>query len=157
MNDINPYTQPDASAASEEAKQKTHTDFKKNAAEVSHNAFRGVFAFLAIGLIPAFIIPALTELFEEFGVELPTVTQFVIQYSHVVRQYSFVVLPIMFVLLAGIEFGFFAIPSGKLKTIGNLAYWLFLILVIGLAFTSLMIPLSRISAQMSEGLAAAIM
>ena len=76
-------------------------------------------------------------MFQEFGLDLPSLTQLVLQYGNWI---SLLALPVVFGVFAAIEFGIFSIRSNWWKTLTNIAYWLVIILVGGLICVSLMIP-----------------
>ena len=141
MNNGNPYTPmqtpADPALISE---QKTNVRIL----EIANNTFRGIVAFLCFGFAPVFILPKLQTLFEEFGLELPTITQLILQFSHLASTTAILFLPFILGFLAAVEIGLYSIPSGKWKTLLNIVYWLALILVISLAFSSLMIPYNQI-------------
>ena len=141
MQDSNPFTptQTLADPAATEAKRKGGVlNF-----EIMNNALRGALAFLCFGVAPICLaqILNLKALFEEFGVELPVLTQWVIQFSDLASSFSFLFLPLAFVVFAGIEFGIYSIPSSFWKTLVNIVYWLALVLVIGFVGFSLVMPL----------------
>ena len=151
MNNSNPYIpiQTPAKSKSEvTAKPKTGG----RGFEIFHNVFRGILAFLFLGYVPVFVLPKFRNLYEEFGVELPTMAQLVLQYSNLAYASAIVFLPLSFVLFAVIECGIFSIPSGLLKTLINIVYWLALILVIGLAFLTFL----NVFNQMSSSIASAV-
>ena len=141
MNNGNPYT-PTQTPADPTVISEQKTDVR--IPEIVNNVLRGIVAFLCFGFAPVFILPKLQTLFEEFGLELPTITQLILQLSHLASTTAILFLPFTLGFLAAVEIGLYSIPSGKWKTLLNIAYWLALILVIGLAFFSLMISYNQI-------------
>ena len=79
-------------------------------------------------------------MFEEFGIELPLITQLVIQFSNLACATSVLFVPFTLVVFAGIEVGIYLMPSSPRKTLINIAYWSLLVLVIGLLGMSLFMP-----------------
>ena len=134
MNDSNPFSPTQTpNSPTLDVEQKTGG----RGFEIVHNIFRGLFAFICVALIPVFILAKIHPLFDEFGVELPLMSQLILRFSLLAYEVAFLFLPISFIILAVVEWGIFAIPSGKSKTLINTGYWLALILVIGSACFSL--------------------
>ena len=138
MTDNNPFApaKTTANPAVAEKNQKTGG----RTFEIVHNAFRGLFAFFCFGIVPAFIAPNVEDICQEVGidlVELPLLTQLVLEYS---KYISLLVLPVVG-MFAVIEFGIFSIRSNFWKTLINITYWLVLIVLGGLICFSLAIPL----------------
>ena len=126
----NPFTSPETTAeavAADQSKTLLGRGF-----EVAHNVFRGLLAFLCIGYVPVFIVPGFKEGCEEFGIDLPLVSQYVVRFSNLVVSLSYVYLPLCVLAFASIEFGLFNLPSSRSKTLISVVYWLVLILIVGL-------------------------
>ena len=117
--------------------------------EIVHNVFRGLLAFFFIGYVPVFIVPGFKDMFEEFGVQLPLVLQYVVHFSNLAVSLSLAFLPLCILAFASIEFGLFNLSSSRSKILINVLYWLILILTvvlacygIGLAFLSIITGLT---------------
>ena len=100
--------------------------------EIAHNVFRGLLAFFFIGYVPVFIVPGFKDMFEEFGVQLPLVLQYVVHFSNLAVSLSLAFLPLCILVFTSIEFGLFNLPRSRSKTLINIVYWLILILIVGL-------------------------
>ena len=144
----NPYTSPEATAESAAATDRPKP-LSGRGFEIAHNVFRGLLAFIFIGLLPVFIVPEFKDMFEEFGIDLPLVTQNVFQFCNLATRFSYVFLPLSFLAFASIEFGLFNLSSSRSKILINVLYWLILILTvvlacygIGLAFLSIITGLT---------------
>jgi len=124
-----------ASPAIAESKQKTGGYL-----EIFHNVTRGMLAFFFFGIAPIFIVPGYKDWFEEFGIDVPSVTMCVLQFSHVTLLYWFVTLPLSFWAFAGIEFGILKLFKGTLKIRVNIIYWLVLLLAAGIACLGIWLP-----------------
>jgi len=105
--------------------------------EAFHNTFRGVFAFLSIGIVPIFVVGNIAMMFEEFGIELPLLTQLILRFSSMATQTWFLFLPVCLCVFAGIELSLFKLSHSKFKALLNVAYWLALIFTVGAASFSL--------------------
>ena len=127
----NPFTSPETTAEAVAADQSK--TLLGRGLEVAHNVFRGLLAFLCIGYVPVFIVPGFKDMFEEFGIDLTLVSQYVVRFSNLVVSLSYVYLPLCVLAFASIEFGLFNLPSSRSKTLINVVYWLILILIVGLA------------------------
>ena len=151
MQDSNPFTPTRTSAepTGAAAEQKTVS----RGFEIFHNMIRGVFAFLSVCITPVFILPSFANLFGEFGVELPTLAQFVLEFSQFVCTIWLTFVPICFVVFGAIELGIFSIPSRKWKTLVNVAYWLVLVIVIGAACLTLTAVFNALFQESGLGLA----
>ena len=115
----NPYTSPEATAEAVAADQpKT---FLGRGFEIAHNVFRGLLAFFCIGCVPVFVAPGFKDMFEEFGIDLPLVSQYVVHFSNLAVSLSFAFIPLCILAFTSIEFGLI-----------NIVYWLILILIVGL-------------------------
>ena len=112
--------------------------------EIAHNMLRGLFVFFFVGLVPVFNISYLRIGCEEFGVELPLITQLVFQFSKLVCKAPFISLPLSLGILAMFEYGIFLIPSSKWKVLANFVYWAVLILVIGSAYYSVTVVYNKL-------------
>ena len=126
----NPFVSPETTAdsvAADQPKMLSGRGF-----EIAHNVFRGLLAFIFIGLLPVFIVPEFKDMFEEFGIDLPLVTQYVVQLCNLATRFSYVFLPLSFLAFASIEFGLFNLPRSRSKTLINIVYWLILVLIVGL-------------------------
>ena len=127
----NPYTSPETTAdsvAADQPKMLSGRGF-----EIAHNVFRGLLAFFCIGCVPVFVAPGFKDMFEEFGIDLPLVSQYVVHFSNLVVSLSYVYLPLCVLAFASIEFDLFNLPSSRSKTLINDVYWLVLVLIVGLA------------------------
>ena len=142
MDDNNPFspTQTVADPANVTVQETSWSAF-----DFVHSLSRGLLAFFFFGVAPVFIVPALTDMFEEFGIELPLMTQLVIQYSNRVGIFALLFLPFALGIFAGIELVISFIPAGTSKKLINIVYWLALILAIGFAVLSMAIPLFSIA------------
>ena len=117
------------------ANRKPHSNF-----EISHNIFRGVFAFIYFGIAPVFIVPLFSDMFEEFGITVPLVTTYVLQFGSLAFHYWYVMLPLSFCIFAGIEFAILKHLKGTSKILVNIIYWLVLLLVAGIAWLAIWMP-----------------
>ena len=127
----NPYTSPETTAdsvAADQPKMLSGRGF-----EIAHNVFRGLLAFFCIGCVPVFVAPGFKDMFEEFGIDLPLVSQYVVHFSNLVVSLSYVYLPLCVLAFASIEFDLFNLPSSRSKALINVVYWLVLVLIVGLA------------------------
>ena len=127
----NPFTSPETTAepiAADQPKTLSGRGF-----EIAHNVFRGLLAFFFIGYVPVFIVPGFKDMFEEFGIDLSLVSQYVVRFSNLVVSLSYVYLPLCVLAFASIEFGLFNLPSSRSKALINVVYWLVLVLIVGLA------------------------
>ena len=121
----NPFSSPETTAAPVPVDQpKT---LSGRGFEIAHNVFRGLLAFFFIGYVPVFIVPGFKEGCEEFGIELPLVSQYVVRFSNLVEGLSYVYLPLCVLAFASIEFGLFNLPGSRSKTLINVVYWLCLL------------------------------
>ncbi|MDB2686217.1 hypothetical protein N9Y42_03330 [Mariniblastus sp.] len=141
MNDSNPFA-PASTAAKPVAVVEPNQKTGGRVFEIVHNAFRCLFASFCFGFVPIFIVPFLKNGFEEFGVDLPLLTQLTLQYS---KWISWLTLPLIIGAFAAIEFGIFSIRSNLWKTLTNVTYWLALVLVGGSICFSLAIPFVAIT------------
>ena len=142
----NPYASPEATVelvADNQPQRLSDSSF-----EIVHNIFRGLGAFLGIGCGPVLIVPAFSDMFSEFGVELPYVTQCVVQFSRFAAQFPYAFLLLTFSLFVAIEFGLFWLPQSMVKTLLNVGYWLMLVLVIGVSCFSLSVVIQAISTSL---------
>ena len=127
----NPFVSPETTAdpvAVDQPKTLSGRGF-----EIAHNVFRGLLAFFFIGYVPVFIVPGFKDMFEEFGVQLSLVLQYVVHFSNLAVSLSLAFLPLCILVFTSIEFGLFNLPSSRSKTLINVVYWLILILIVGLA------------------------
>ena len=114
VRDSNPFTttqNPTGAAAIEVVRQKN----SGRVFEIVHNAFRGLLAFLCFGVLPILLVPPLKNMFEEFGIELPLISQLVVQLSYRARAFFYLFLPFALVVFAGIEIGIYSIRSRFLE------------------------------------------
>ena len=126
----NPYTSPETTAdsvAADQPKMLSGRGF-----EIAHNVFRGLLAFFCIGCVPVFVAPGFKDMFEEFGIDLPLVSQYVVHFSNLAVSLSFAFIPLCILAFTSIEFGLFNLPRSRSKTLINIVYWLILILIVGL-------------------------
>lgn len=98
-----------------------------------------------------FFIPEFEKMFEEFGIELPGLSQLVISLSDKAIKLSFVFLPFVILISIMAELGLLAIPRGAIRRIFNRLAWLVLLLAIILFAIAMGLPLI----QIMEGLTGA--
>jgi type IV pilus assembly protein PilC len=55
-----------------------------------------VFAFLVLTGMLLFLVPVFTGVFKQFGGQLPTLTQYVVDMSHILKGYWFIIFPSIF-------------------------------------------------------------
>lgn len=91
-----------------------------------------------------FLIPELQLTFEEFGVDLPLLSQMVMSLSERAISISFVFLPVVIVLLIVAEIGLLSIPNEAIRKILNILAWLVLFVAIILFALALGIPLIQV-------------
>ena len=126
----NPYTSPETTAdsvAADQPKMLSGRGF-----EIAHNVFRGLLAFFCIGCVPVFVAPGFKDMFEEFGIDLPLVSQYVVHFSNLAVSLSFAFIALCILAFTSIEVGLFNLPRSRSKTLINIVYWLILILIVGL-------------------------
>ena len=119
--------------------------------EIMNNTLRGIFAFLCFGVAPIYITRTLNlvSLFDEFGIQLPWMTQFVLQFCGQVCRVPWLYLPLCLGGFTGIEFGIYSISSSFWKTLVNVVYWLVFILLLGVVCFSLVLPLIAITSGLT--------
>ena len=108
--------------------------------EIFHSTFRGVLAFLCFGIGPIFVVPVFKHWFEEFGIELPSITEWVIQRSQKAIQRVVLFLPLAPMVFTGAELSILTIRSSLWKRRANIVYWLILAFAISFMCLSLAIP-----------------
>ena len=81
---------------------------------------------------------------EEFGVDLPVLSQLVISLSDKAFKLSFVFIPFVILISIMVELGLLSIPRGAIRRILNKLSWLVLFLAIILLAVALGIPLIQI-------------
>lgn len=101
------------------------------------------FMLLVVGLM--FVTPEMMNMFEEFGIELPGLTQFVIAMSDRMIKFWFVVLPGAAFMAMGAEAILFFLPQGSNRRILNWIYWLVVVVIVGFFLAAIVIPLITIS------------
>lgn len=131
----NPFAPP-KSVAKPDAVEPTKA-MSERGFEIGHGVFRCLFAFFFVGCLPFFIMPEFAAMYEEFGMEVPLMTQYVVRFSELAASLSYVFLPLCFFIFASVEICLFKLPKGRLKTLLNAVYWLSLILVVGTASVSI--------------------
>ena len=144
----NPFTSPETTAepvAADQSKTLSGRGF-----EIAHNVFRGLLAFIFIGLLPVLIVPQFKDLFQEFGIDLPLVLQYVVQFSNLAASFWYAFLPLSLLVFASIEFGLFNLSRSRSKTLTNVLYWLILILVIGSACLSALSALGSLTTGLAS-------
>ena len=91
-----------------------------------------------------FVIPKFKEMFEEFGIELPVLCQWLISLSDKAIKLFFVFLPFVIMVIIIAELGLLSIPRGAIRRILNKLAWLVLLLAIILLAVAFCIPLIQI-------------
>ncbi|NEQ25946.1 MAG: type II secretion system F family protein, partial [Microcoleus sp. SIO2G3] len=80
----------------------------------------GVIAVLVFFAMTVFLIPIFAEIFEELGVELPALTQFMVNLSEILRSWR-IIITIAFVIIVSIAFRwYYKTPMGRLQIDGFL-------------------------------------
>jgi hypothetical protein len=102
-----------------------------------------VWLFVLVGGL-LFLIPEFKKMFEEFGIALPVLSQWVISLSDKAIKLSFVFLPFVFLAIIMAELGLLSIPRGAIRGILNKLAWLVLLLAIILLAVAFCIPLIQI-------------
>ena len=138
MTDRSPFTPTQTASKVVAAEATQRTDVR--AIEILHSVFRGLFAFFCFGIGPIFIVPVFKRWFEEFGIELPSITEWVIQLSGQAIQLVVLYLPLAIGVFAGAELSILTIRSSGWKRRANIVYWLILAFAIGFMCLSLAIP-----------------
>ena len=72
-----------------------------------------VVAFLIIILLITFVIPRLSSVFSDSGVEIPGFTLILISIGNFFSKYFFILFPLLLVIIGGLIFYFTKIPQGK--------------------------------------------
>jgi hypothetical protein len=91
-----------------------------------------------------FLVPGLQKTFEEFGIELPVLSQLLMSLSDQAIKLSFVFLPVVILVSIMAELGLLSIPRGAVRKTLNKLAWLVLLLAIILFAVALGIPLIQI-------------
>lgn len=102
-----------------------------------------VWLFVLVGGF-LFVIPKFKEMFEDFGIELPVLSQLVITLSDKAIKLSLVFLPFVILVSITAELGLLSIPRGAIRRILNKLAWLVLLLAIILLAVVLGMPLIAI-------------
>jgi type IV pilus assembly protein PilC len=80
----------------------------------------GIIAVLVFFAMTVFLIPIFAEIFEELGVELPALTQFMVNISEILRSWR-IIIPIAFIIIVSIAFRwYYKTPIGRLQIDGFL-------------------------------------
>lgn len=95
-----------------------------------------------------FFVPEFKNMSEEFGVELPVLSQFVVNLSNKAIKFSFVFVPLVILVLLIAELGILLIPRGTIRGNLNKLAWLILLIAIILFAVTVVMPLI----SMMEGL-----
>jgi type IV pilus assembly protein PilC len=80
----------------------------------------GVIAILVFFAMTVFLIPIFAEIFDDLGVELPALTQFMVNLSEILRSWR-IIIPIAFVIIVSIAFRwYYKTPIGRVQVDGFL-------------------------------------
>ena len=80
----------------------------------------GVIAILVFFAMTVFLIPIFAEIFEDLGVELPALTQFMVNLSEILRSWR-IIIPIAFIIIVSIAFRwYYKTPIGRVQVDGFL-------------------------------------
>ncbi len=87
------------------------------------------------------VIPEFKNILEEFGVELPVLSQFAISLSDKANKFSFAFVSLVILVLMIAELGLLSIPRGAIRRNLNKLSWLVLLIAIILFAVTVGIPL----------------
>ena len=108
----------------------------------------GWFGFLVVGLI--FVAPQMTVMFQEFGIELSVLTQFVIAVSERMLVLWIIFLPVAAILTLGAEALLLFLPVGSNRRILNRIYWVVFLIIVGIFVFALAQPTIAISVGLAS-------
>ena len=73
-----------------------------------------VVAFVIIILLITFVIPRLSSVFSDSGVEIPAFTSILISIGNFFSKYFFIIFPLLLVIIGGLIYFFTKVPKGKI-------------------------------------------
>jgi hypothetical protein len=100
-------------------------------------------------LVPLLFVPRFSDLFEEFGIELPLVTQLLIAISKQINMFALIYVPLAIVSLLVIETLMFLMPKSFYRTLVSLAIWLLLLTILIVGSLALLLPIRAISSGLA--------
>lgn len=125
--------------------KKPDRDTRFSQLAILNGVIRFICCFCLFGIFPLFVVPKFSNLFEEFGIELPAAAQFVIATSDRMLKLWFIALPILFSACIVAEGFLLSLPRGVNRKILNWIAWIGLILAVGITLASIAVPLITIT------------
>jgi len=102
------------------------------------------FACFVFIVVPIFIAPSLYNMFEEFGIELPGTTQLFVALADKLTETMVLSVPLIFVMLLGIELGIFHLPNTRGGRLVSLIWWMLLVSVLVFHLVAISMPMVSI-------------
>jgi type II secretory pathway component PulF len=108
-------------------------------------------AFVLVMWVLGTIVPQFLAMFAEFEAEVPPVSILVIDLSHIVTAYWYLVLPLALVIDAALLFGLRCLPAAAnwLATVWATLVWLGMLLLLAMVVVGLYVPLDQLLTDLS--------
>ena len=98
---------------------------------------------------PLFLAPVCLEIYEEFGIDLPKVSQLFLAWSDMLIKTMILLVPPIVATLLSIEFGLYYLSPEKGKRPLSLLWWLILIFALIFVLVAILLPLAPIVTSLS--------
>ena len=105
---------------------------------------RFAFGFFLFVVVPFSVAPEFSDMFEEFGIELPVITRSFMTISDMVCKWFIIFVPQIFIFLLCVEIGLYLLPKENGKRLYGSLWWLCLILVLVFYVIAISIPVMAI-------------
>ena len=96
-----------------------------------------------------FLAPVCLEIYEEFGIDLPKVSQLFLAWSDMLIKTMILLVPPIVATLLSIEFGLYYLSPEKGKRPLSLLWWLILISALIFVLVAILLPLAPIVTSLS--------
>lgn len=117
-------------------------------AAILWHAIRLAFACTIFIVAPIFIAPVCCEIFEEFGIELPKISQLFLAWSDKLFKTMILSMPSIVAILLAIEIGLFHLPAENGKRLLSSLWWLLLVFALVFILVAILNPLLVVAASL---------